>query len=61
MSNVQFIKHKKSSLSEEYKKYLADGAKPKNNFSNPLNLFDDSNEVDRLWLIKARKYISKVG
>jgi hypothetical protein len=46
-------------LNAKYKAFLANGAKPNDNFSNPRNLFDDSNKEDRKWLTIARRYLSK--
>ncbi len=46
-------------LTDSYKKYLTHDFQPDDPFSNPRNLFDDSNIKDREWFKITKEYLSR--
>lgn len=58
MSAINSVEKQKLTLNGKYKEFLASGAKPKNNFSNVFNLFDDSNLIDKILLRETRTYLN---
>lgn len=46
-------------LDDKHEEFLNSDNTHKNGLRNPLNLFDDSNQQDQMWLKVARDYLSK--
>ncbi len=53
-----FLSHK-DEPNNKYNAYLAEGASPRDQFSNTRNLFDDSNREDQRWLKTAMDYLGR--
>lgn len=61
MSVIRQSKKQRLTLNDKYKEFLASGARSKDNSSNSLNLFDDLNRKDKVWLRATRDYLNKRG
>lgn len=61
MLNVQLVTTRKQTARQlaKYRKHLAGGPKPKGKFSNPRNLFDDSNVTDREIFMRTVDFINR--
>ncbi len=59
MSRTKNPRTKTTNLNEKYNEFLSTKGNPKDNASNPLNLFDESNIEDRAWVKLAKVYISR--
>ena len=59
MTTIKPIKQKKFTLDDRYKEFLARNVEPKDAISNSMNLFDDSNQKDTMWLKIARSYLGR--
>lgn len=53
---VPFLTHPGEPV-DAYSEYLSNGPQPADESSNPRNLFDDSNKIDRIWLKRAQNYL----
>lgn len=53
------IKKQKFTLDDRYKEFLTRNAVLIDPNTNPMNLFDDSNQKDKLWLNIARSHLGR--
>lgn len=58
-NNIPFLTNPGEPI-DLYANYLSEGPQPADESSNPRNLFDDSNMIDRKWLKSARDYLKRL-
>lgn len=61
MPIMKRVKRPKLTTNNRTEEYLVHADEPDDNLSNPLNLFDDSNRKDKMWMRIARKYLSRIA
>jgi hypothetical protein len=59
MSGTKPTKKQKLVDSDKYKEFLASSTKSEEGVTSKFNIFDDSNNKDKEWLLIARHYLSK--
>ena len=59
MSRLQQPRTQTLNIDEKYETYLASNGEPKDDISNPLNLFDGLNTEDKAWFTLAKVYMNQ--